>query len=65
MTRALIITGPFHDWELELIAKLVREIEQSRPEETFTIAFDDVDSQGFESALKLMSSIFPRRERSN
>jgi len=61
MTRALVITGPFHDWELELIAKLIREIERSRPEETFTLAVDDTESQGFESALELLARVFPKR----
>ena len=65
MTRALVITGPFHDWELELIAKLIREIERSRPEETFTLAVDDIDGQGLKDALALLESIFPKRERSH
>jgi hypothetical protein len=62
MTRALVITGPFHDWELDLFAKLIREIEQSRPEETFTMLVDDSEQQGVEAAIELLRRIFPRRE---
>lgn len=62
MTRALVITGPFEDWELELFAKLLRDIERSRPDQTFTLVLDDVDGQGVEDALRLLERIFPKRE---
>ena len=65
MTRALVITGPFHDWELDLIAKLIREIESSRPHETFTLAVADAENQGVEAAIKLLNDIFPRKERTH
>jgi hypothetical protein len=64
-TRALVITGPFYDWELELFAKLMRGIEQSRPDQTFSMVVDDADGQGIEEAIKLVERIFPRRERSH
>jgi hypothetical protein len=63
MTRAIVITGPFYDWELELFTKLLRDIERTRPEETFALAVDDVDGQGIEEALKLVRRIFPKREK--
>jgi hypothetical protein len=61
-TRAIMITGPFYDWEIELFAKLVRHCEQSRPDQTFSLAIrDDVD-QGIAEAIKLVERIFPERE---
>jgi hypothetical protein len=62
-TRALVITGPFEDWELELFAKLMRDIERSRPDETFALVVDDIDGQGIVEALKLVERIFPKKER--
>ena len=59
MTRAVVITGPFHDWELELFAKLMRDIERSRPDQTFSMAIKDVDSQGIAEAINLLERIFP------
>lgn len=62
-TRAIVITGPFSDWELELFAKLMRDIERSRPDQTFSMAVDDsVEGQGIGAAVKLLARIFPRRE---
>ena len=62
-TRGLVLTGPFDEWELELFAKLLRDIERSRPDETFTLLVDDADGQGVEEALKLLERIFPKREK--
>jgi hypothetical protein len=64
-TRAIVITGPFEDWELEMLAKVMRGIERLRPDQTFTMVIDDAEAQGFESAFKLMASIFPHKEPSN
>jgi len=63
VTRAIVITGPFYDWELELFAKLMRDIERSRPEQTFSMAIDDVEGQGIGDAIKLVQTIFPKREK--
>lgn len=65
MTRALVITGPFEDWEVGLFAKLLRDIERSRPDHTFTLAVADAESQGVEAAIKLLNDIFPRKERTH
>jgi hypothetical protein len=62
-TRALVITGPFEDWELELFAKLMRDIERSRPDHTFAMAIDDVGGEGIGEALTLLERIFPQREK--
>ena len=62
-TRALVITGPFYDWELELFTKLLRDVERSRPDETFAAVVDDADGQGIEEAIKLVERIFPKREK--
>ena len=60
--RAIVITGPFFDWELELFTKLMRDIERSRPDQTFAMAIQDVESQGIEEAIKLVQRIFPKQE---
>jgi hypothetical protein len=60
-TRAVVITGPFYDWELELFAKLMRDIERSRPDQTFSMVVDDAEGQGIGEAIKLVERIFPRR----
>jgi hypothetical protein len=62
-TRAILITGPFEDWELELFAKLMRDIERTRPDQTFSLVVDDAEGQGIGEAIKLLERIFPRRER--
>ena len=59
------MTGPFEDWELELFAKLMRDIERTRPDQTFGMVVEDAEGQGIEEALKLVERIFPRRERSH
>jgi hypothetical protein len=61
--RALVITGPFHDWELELFANLMRHIERSRPDHTFTLVVDDAEGEGVIEAIKLVKRIFPKREQ--
>lgn len=62
MTRALVVTGPFEDWELELFAKLLRDIERSRPDHTFAMVVDDAEGEGIDEALKLVERIFPKRK---
>lgn len=62
-TRAIVITGPFEDWELELFTKLLRSIERSKPDQTFCLVVDDPNGPGIENALNLVERIFPRRER--
>jgi len=62
-TRALVITGPFEDWELELFGKLIRDIERSRPDHTFSMVVDDAEGEGIAEAIKLVERIFPRKER--
>lgn len=61
--RALVITGPFADWELELFTKLMRDIERSRPDHTFTLVIDDAEGEGVVEAIKVLNRIFPRREQ--
>ena len=60
-TRAIVITEPFEYWELELFAKLMRDIERLRPERTFAMAVEDAEGQGVEEAIKLVERIFPKR----
>jgi hypothetical protein len=52
-TRAIVITGPFEDWELELFAKLMRDIERSRPDHTFAMVVDDAEGEGIGEATVL------------
>jgi hypothetical protein len=59
--RTIVITGPFHDWELELFTKLLRDIERARPNETFMLIHDD-DGRELGDAIKLVERIFPKRE---
>lgn len=61
--RALVITGPFDDWELELFAKLMRDIERSKPDQTFVLAVHDAEGQSLEEAIKLVQRIFPKRDK--
>ena len=56
-TRALVISGPFDDWELELFAKLMRDIERSKPGQTFVLAVHDAEGQGLEEAIKLVDAL--------
>jgi hypothetical protein len=62
-TRAVVITGPFEDWELELFSKLMRDIERSKPDHTYSMAIDDAEGEGIERALELVKRIFPMREK--
>ena len=62
MTRALVVTGPFEDWELELFAKLLRDIERSKPDRAYTLVVDDAEGEGIDEALKLVERIFPKRK---
>jgi hypothetical protein len=62
-TRAIVITGPFEDWELELFAKLMRDIERSKPDHTFSLVVDDAEGEGIGEAIKLVERIFPKREK--
>jgi hypothetical protein len=62
-TRAIVITGPLGDWELGLFAKLLRDIERSKPDHTFTFLVDDAEGEGVENAIKLVERIFPKREQ--
>jgi hypothetical protein len=62
-TRAIVITGPFDDADLARFTALMREIERTRPDQTFSFVVDDADGQGVEEAVKIMQRIFPRRER--
>src|SRR5580698_9933641 len=62
VTRALVVTGPFEDWELELFAKLLRDIERSKPDHTFAMVVDDAEGEGIDEALKLVERIFPKRK---
>ena len=64
-TRALVITGPFEDSELELFAQLMRSIERSKPDQTFSMAIGDVEGQGIVQALELVARVFPQREKPN
>jgi hypothetical protein len=41
----------------------MRDIERSRPEQTFSMAIDDVEGQGIGDAIKLVQTIFPKREK--
>jgi hypothetical protein len=62
VTRALVVTGPFEDWELELFAKLLRDIERSKPDHAYTLVVDDAEGEGIDEALKLVERIFPKRK---
>jgi hypothetical protein len=63
--RAITIAGPFEDWELKLFTKLLRDIERSKPDQTFSMVVCDAEGDGIGEAIELVERISPERELPN
>jgi hypothetical protein len=57
--RGMLIKGPFTDDDIKILCKVVRAIEQQRPDELFSATILD-DEVSMEEAREMVRKTFPK-----